>query len=94
MKVLIENALRAGYTHDDLARLAGCSRMQIYRLKNGVASKNCRAGKELSLALGRDVDQALDDVVQRLQVRLPMLDARRRQQVLAMLQNVTELIDT
>jgi hypothetical protein len=91
---LIQSALSAGYSRVRLIELAGCSRMQFWRLASGKSGANSAAAKRLRLALSRvpDNDTSVDETLTRLRSLLTAVPPDRRASALQMLHAVTHLL--
>ncbi|RXT51208.1 hypothetical protein B6S44_21630 [Bosea sp. Tri-44] len=88
----MDAALRNGSTKSDLARLAGCSRMQLWRLYTNESVENTPSGLRLRAALEGDEFQRIMVQVIATARRLAASDPKRAYALQGMLQKVTDLM--
>jgi hypothetical protein len=91
LRELIDAARAEGLSTKELARLAGCSRMHLWRLYSGVVAEDTPAGQRLRAALQQDHLSALMESVMVSVRRLVAADPQRAKDVLTMLHSVTSL---
>jgi hypothetical protein len=88
---LIDAARAGGHSTKELARIAGCSRMHLWRLYAGKVPESSASGRRLREALDHDDLSPLMDSVLVSVRRLVAADPQRAKDVLAMLHSVTSL---
>ena len=92
MQQLMDDALSSGCTRADLARLAGCSRMQLWRLHTKDNAEFTPSGMRLRAALEGDEFQRIMAQVMESARRLAGGDPKRASALRDMLHNVTDLV--
>lgn len=89
---LIGDAVSKGFTRSRLAEMAGCSRMQLWRLEKGLSSAQSKVGKQLYEALDGSPEEAVGEAVRQLSDELDRAPPFLRHEALKMLQSVTRLL--
>jgi transcriptional regulator with XRE-family HTH domain len=89
---LIGDAVSKGLTRSRLAEMAGCSRMQLWRLEKGLSSAQSKAGKQLHRALDGIPEEAVENALRQLSDELDKAPPFVRHEALQMLQSVKRLL--
>ena len=90
---LISDALARGVTRAKLMRLAECSRMQLWRLENGLVRADSKTGSRLVSALQNSDLSSMDQALNALSQRLRNVEPERRNAALYLLHSVTKFLE-